>query len=234
MRRHTRPASHSTPSRILAFSFAPPALLSTNDAKPMPWYQPSISRPWMVGLAGPADFLQRLVKHCAEIAGVEFCWRLVVDQPSDVERHLLRTNEIATPDIRRDRSRDRRRRCRSAARERNSPRPDQARDMFPRASCSIHGRSPCRRSSESDTGRQKLRATRRRRAACAAGIGPDIDRHLAAQPDDDAVAVACDLQIACRLRANDWSQESARADPRSISPAGRASARRTGIRKSSG
>jgi hypothetical protein len=30
-----------------ASSFAPPALLSTNAAKPMPCHQPSISRPWM-------------------------------------------------------------------------------------------------------------------------------------------------------------------------------------------
>ena len=44
--------------------------------------------------------------------------------------------------------------------------------------------------------RQKLPATRRRRAARAAGIGSDIDRDLATQADDDALPIAGDFQIA--------------------------------------
>ena len=143
--------------------------------------------------------VERALEHGAEIAGIELCGRFVGDQTPDVERHLLRGDEVAAPDIRRINAK-------IGGRDIDQPLAEEIR---------LDASGPAigsRRRLVGDMGvdlarkvrnpirpRQELRATRRRRAARAAGIGADIDRDLAAQSNDDAVPVACDFQIAGRF-----------------------------------
>src|SRR5437016_4994419 len=151
------------------------------------------------GLLGPADFLERLLEHRAEIAGIKSCGLLVGDQPSDVEWHLLRGNEIATPDLCRID-------CKIGGGDVDQPLAEEIR--LDAAGAAIGSRRRFVGDMGVDLARevrdpirswQELCASRGRRAAGAAGIRPDIDRHLAAQADDGAVAVTRDLQIAGSL-----------------------------------
>ena len=150
-------------------------------------------------LLDPPDLLQRLLEHRAEIAGIELRRRLVVHQLADVEGHLLRGDEIAPPDVGRiDAEIARRHVDQSFAKEIGL---DASRAAVGSRWRLVGDVSIDRAGEVRNTvrPRQKLGTPRRRRAAGAARIGADVDRDLAAQPQDDAVAVAGDLEIAGRL-----------------------------------
>ena len=71
----------SATSRMLAVSFAPPALLSTNDANPMPWHRPSIVRPWMDGFSAQPISFSACSNTALKSPEVELCRCLVGDKP---------------------------------------------------------------------------------------------------------------------------------------------------------
>ena len=55
----------------------------------------------MAALFGPADLRERALEERAEIAGIELRGRIVGHETADIERHFLRGDEVAAPDIRR-------------------------------------------------------------------------------------------------------------------------------------
>ena len=195
--RHRLPASHSIARRILALLFQRRRRCSrrTMQNRCHGTSRRSCDPAWRAFSAQPISFSAR--SNTAPKSPESNCAGVFVgDQPSDVERHLLRGDEIAPPDI-----------CRIDAKigggDVDQPFAEEIRLDASGAAIGSRRRLVgdmrvhlARKVRNPVWPRQELRATRRRRATGAAGIGADVDRDLAAQPDDDTVPVARDLQLA--------------------------------------
>ena len=150
-------------------------------------------------LVAPADLLQGALESDMEVAGIVLRGPFVGDERSDVVGHLRRGHEIAAPQFRRIDAQVGRGHVEQAlAKEIRFDPAGSAIGAGGRlvADVDVHVAGEVR---DAVRARQELRAAGRGRSAGAARVGADVDDDVGTQPQDRAVAIACDLQVAADL-----------------------------------
>ena len=147
----------------------------------------------------PADLLEGAFEHRTEIPGIELSRRLISDEASHVERHLLRGNEVASPHIRRIDAK-------ISGRDIDQAFAEEIR--FDSSGAAVGaGRRLVGDVCVDLAGevwkpvwpRQELGSARRGGAAGAACIGADVDGDFASQSNNGAVTLAGDFELAGRF-----------------------------------